>query len=66
MSADDSQTRRMSKEYAALQQSRDLQRAKAIEDHHRTMAIVKSKGYRTPEEYNAAKVIEFLARERKV
>ena len=59
MSAADSQSRRTAKEHAALQQARDLQRAKAIEDHQRTMALVKSKGYRTPDEFNAAKAEEF-------
>jgi len=49
-----------------MAQAREMQRAKALEDRQRMLALVKSKGYRTPEEYNAAKVIEFLARERKV
>jgi hypothetical protein len=42
-----------------MAQSRDLQRAKAIEEKRRTMELVKRKGYRTPEEYNAAKAEEF-------
>jgi len=43
-----------------MAQAREMQRAKALEDRQRMLALVKSKGYRTPEEYNAAKAEEFM------
>lgn len=48
--------------HAALAQSRDLQRAKAIEDRQRMLGLVKSRGYKSSDEYNAAKMREFLER----
>jgi hypothetical protein len=53
-------------EHATMAQSRELQRAKALDERRRMLDLVKRHGFRSPEEYNAAKVIEFLARERKV
>jgi len=54
------------KEHAAMAQSRELQRAKAIQDRQDMLVLVRSRGYRTPDEFNAAKVAEFLARGRKI
>lgn len=50
------------RDHALIAQARDLQRAKAIEDRQRMLALVKSHGYRSAEEYNAAKMREFFER----
>ena len=50
------------KDHAALQQSRDLQRAKAIEDQRQMLALVKRHGHKSSAEYNAAKAEEFKRR----
>ena len=53
-------------DHAALAQSRELQRAKAIEERRIMLALVKSHGFRSADEFNAAKMREFFERGRKV
>ena len=45
---------------AALSQARDLQRAKDAEDRRLMLALVKRHGFKSPEEFNAAKAEEFM------
>jgi hypothetical protein len=53
-------------QHAAIAQSRDLQRAKAIQDRQDMLKLVRSKGYRSPDEFNAAKMAELMARGKKI
>ena len=47
---------------AALSQARDLQRAKDAEDRRQMLALVKRHGFKSSDEYNAAKAAEFMQR----
>ena len=47
---------------AALSQARDLQRAKDAEDRRQMLALVKRHGFKSSDEYNAAKAAEFMRR----
>jgi hypothetical protein len=42
-----------------MAQSRELQRAKALDERRRMMELVKRHGHKSAEEYNAAKAEEF-------
>jgi hypothetical protein len=50
------------KEHATMAQSRELQRAKAIEERRIMLALVKRHGCASAEEYNALKAEEFKRR----
>ena len=50
------------KEHAALAQSREIQRIKAAEDRRVMLALVKRHGFKSAEDYNAAKAEEFMRR----